>query len=401
MAYNNKNGLFEGYIYKIINDVNDKVYIGQTTNKISIRWTQHKSAAKNLTVNSILYRAMNKYGINKFHIKQIKEYYAKTYSELIQILNIEECKYILEYNSLNPNGYNMTKGGENTSERMKTPVDAYFANGTLYKSYSYMNEIKNDFSDISSISACCRGERYSSMGFIWRYHSDPFDKFPIGRTQEELDRINFQIPVDKYNLDGVFIDSYESMYSGLKSVLNNDARCTTQIKNCCEGIANTAFGFVWRYKGQPFDMYKMKNDCYKSVDVYDLKGNFVGSYESISCAIKNLHINVKSTGHISQCCEGKRKSAYGYIWRYKGEPLEKYNVFENKRGKSGRLINKYTLDGIYICTYDTATEAAYSVGLKTATMIYSCAKYISEQCRGYKWYYANDPNQPDKTKIIN
>ena len=30
MAYNQETGLYEGFIYKITNDINDKVYIGQT-----------------------------------------------------------------------------------------------------------------------------------------------------------------------------------------------------------------------------------------------------------------------------------------------------------------------------------------------------------------------------------
>ena len=30
-----------GYIYKIINDINDKIYIGQTIRTIEERWKEH------------------------------------------------------------------------------------------------------------------------------------------------------------------------------------------------------------------------------------------------------------------------------------------------------------------------------------------------------------------------
>ena len=34
MSYNKETGMYEGYIYKIVNDINDKVYIGHTQKTI-------------------------------------------------------------------------------------------------------------------------------------------------------------------------------------------------------------------------------------------------------------------------------------------------------------------------------------------------------------------------------
>ena len=52
---------------------------------------------------------------------------------------------------------------------------------------------------------------------------------------------------------------------------------------------------------------------YVKVDQYDLKGNFIKTWESISKAEKEL--NLKGT-HISRVCRGKRKSTGGFIWKY-------------------------------------------------------------------------------------
>ena len=41
MSYNKETGMWEGFIYKITNDINDKVYIGQTTQTVEDRFKQH------------------------------------------------------------------------------------------------------------------------------------------------------------------------------------------------------------------------------------------------------------------------------------------------------------------------------------------------------------------------
>ena len=46
MSYNKETGMYEGYIYKIWNDVNDKIYIGQTRVSVNKRWVMHKSDTK-------------------------------------------------------------------------------------------------------------------------------------------------------------------------------------------------------------------------------------------------------------------------------------------------------------------------------------------------------------------
>ena len=44
MAYNKETGMYEGFIYIIMNDINpEQVYIGQTTGTPNQRWTGHCS----------------------------------------------------------------------------------------------------------------------------------------------------------------------------------------------------------------------------------------------------------------------------------------------------------------------------------------------------------------------
>ena len=66
-------------------------------------------------------------------------------------------------------------------------------------------------------------------------------------------------------------------------------------------------------------LWKMTDDMKKGLDQskrtyqYDLNYNFIQSFESAEEASRQLHIN---TGNLHSCCEGKRKTAGGYIWSY-------------------------------------------------------------------------------------
>ena len=91
-------------VYKITNSVNDKVYIGITEN-LRTRWNIHKSHVRN-KLNRPLYNAMNKYGIDKFKITTICS--TKTREDM----GIIEQQLIKEHNTMAPNGYNLTTGGE-------------------------------------------------------------------------------------------------------------------------------------------------------------------------------------------------------------------------------------------------------------------------------------------------
>ena len=62
-----------GNIYKITNLINNKIYIGQTINPISQRWSAHKSHAKNGSTHK-LGRAIRKYGEENFKIELISQY---------------------------------------------------------------------------------------------------------------------------------------------------------------------------------------------------------------------------------------------------------------------------------------------------------------------------------------
>lgn len=90
------------FIYKITNLINGKIYIGQTTRSVEVRFRYHCYNSKS---RSLIRNAINKYGKENFKIELIKEC-----NSIIE-LNEQEIYYIKTHNSLTPNGYNIQKGG--------------------------------------------------------------------------------------------------------------------------------------------------------------------------------------------------------------------------------------------------------------------------------------------------
>lgn len=96
------------YIYKIINTINQKVYIGQTNNP-SLRWSQHKSNAKYDRGNQVITRALTKYGSNVFTFEVIAMCLTQLDTDTV------EEQLIQQYDSRNANkGYNISAGGNTT-----------------------------------------------------------------------------------------------------------------------------------------------------------------------------------------------------------------------------------------------------------------------------------------------
>lgn len=98
-----------GYIYKITNNINNKIYIGQTIKaRPTDRFSQHRYLARHSGQEksiSYLHQAMAKYGVDNFSFEIIENIENDK-------LNEREQYWIAQYNSLVPQGYNLTIGGE-------------------------------------------------------------------------------------------------------------------------------------------------------------------------------------------------------------------------------------------------------------------------------------------------
>ena len=68
-------------IYKLVNDVDDKIYVGSTTSRLSIRKCQHKTTAQRKP-NIRVYKHLNEVGWDHVNIVLIENYECKTKEQL-------------------------------------------------------------------------------------------------------------------------------------------------------------------------------------------------------------------------------------------------------------------------------------------------------------------------------
>lgn len=387
MSFNRDTGMYEGYIYLITNKINGKTYVGQTTKTIEKRWKQHLSHSK--YDNYPLYYAMRKHGIDNFYIELLDIIEEQTFDDLIATLNDLEICYISIFDSLK-NGYNATAGGENSSERWKVPIDVYDTDGNFLKSFDSSVEASKFYnvreSDISSISSGSNNRRQAN-NLVFRRKGEPFDKYQTRKAIEVK-------PIYQFNIKDGSLIKVHLTHDELKDVIS----IQSAIRN-----KYALWGFYWSYeKTICLDDMKKKNRI--KVIQYDKSGDVINAFNSILEASFYLY-GKKERGReqhayyngIRNAINGKDKSYCGFIWR---KSTDKFDDFDVNIKPATIPVNKYTKDDIYLDTYSTVTNAVNSVGKNSTSAISRCCKGKLNSAYGYKWFYADDPNQPNKTKIM-
>ena len=94
-----------GKIYKIVNNIDDMIYIGSTTTKLCYRMNVHKCHMNNNNNNSTLYKHMRKLGIHNFVIVLIEDYPCSNKNQLFRreryILELHDKQILLNKNRPN------------------------------------------------------------------------------------------------------------------------------------------------------------------------------------------------------------------------------------------------------------------------------------------------------------
>lgn len=197
-------------IYKIVNLVNGKIYVGQSIN-IQKRWYQHKSDYNKEGGCPILYAAIRKYGIENFSFEVIEEC-------SLELLDEREKHWISQMNTLNPNGYNIALGGTargNTIYDYEVLAKAYMELGSSKKVAEKFN---CDFKTV--LNACHIME------------------VPMSSTKE---RAVYQIDKDTEEIIACFANIHIAYKEGLKRPYDSS------ISRVCRGIRKTAYGYKWKY----------------------------------------------------------------------------------------------------------------------------------------------------------
>jgi group I intron endonuclease len=161
MVKNSKN-YENGKIYKIVNDVDDEIYIGSTTQPLSKRMVQHRSMSK-LKPDRKIYEHFHKLGVNQFKIILIENYPCQSRNELdrreryfIELLKAELNKQIPTRTDKEYYECNKTKISQQKKEWKAKNIEKVHENGKEYqrknrerltqyrKEYHVLNKVKAD-----------------------------------------------------------------------------------------------------------------------------------------------------------------------------------------------------------------------------------------------------------------
>lgn len=393
-----------GYIYKIKNKIDNKTYIGQTTQDLEDRWKAHLKKRNNCRY---LKSALNKYGVENFEFKLV----CITFDNQLDDM---EIKYIEQYKCLVPNGYNIRLGGNSGKHHEETKRKIGEALKNRYKNGMVHSKLGKHPSEETrkKLSEARKGKKLSR---------ETIDKGVMTRLKQRNRKII------QYDIHGNRLNSFDSCKEAGEYI----GSATSTISSCCTGRikTKTAKGYIWTYESinsndtnseseiqlligrntrskaennkLVMPRKKQRND---KIIQYDIRGNRLNSFDT--CKEAADYIGTVYT-NIYMCLTEKTKTAKGYIWKYESinsndinsesgiPPLTgSFKCSQESINKSvmtrihqrNRKIIQYSIDGNRINSFDTCTEAAKYTGISRSGITHCCLG-VHKTAKGYVWKY--------------
>jgi group I intron endonuclease len=221
-------------VYLLTNKINNKIYIGQTIQKLKERLRKY------LYLNTqIINRAIHKYGCENFQCEVL------CYANSIDDLNDKEIFFINKYNSTNKLiGYNIRKGGHNFEKSDETKQKISLLNIGKHLS----DETKQKISlSTSGTNNHFYGKSHSvetkmKMSELWDKSKHITDKARKNMSKSQLGRKHPQKIKDKISKSHIGIRSHETPVilvdkeMNILMKFNNIPNCADFLKLCTRSI---------------------------------------------------------------------------------------------------------------------------------------------------------------------
>jgi len=262
-----------GVIYKISNNINNKVYIGETIQDNPYkRWRGHQASINSGKGCPLLRKAVLKHGINNFKFEVLIICFDHDVYKY-------EKEYIKKYNSVVPNGYNSNEGGDptinrtgiphtkETIERIKNTLrQKYIDNPNLRQEIG--NKVKVGMQNINLSEIIKEKQQYK------RENNIPLFKNRVNSSLYEETKDKIRDSVNKYydTVDKETKQNRKEKHSIIMSKVNG-----------------------------------------KIVSQYDLNNNLIKTYHTIIQASRETKVGKCS---ISNCINGKTQKGGGFIWKF-------------------------------------------------------------------------------------
>ena len=282
-----------GYIYKVTNMLNGKVYIGQTRRTIRIRWREHIHDAfdREKPCKFALHCAIRKYGKDAFTVEMIEECDNNVLDE--------REKYWIEQCNSRKHGYNMERGGSGNKGH---PIYQYALDGTFIRGFNTTREACIAIGT-QYISFNANDATLTSGGYLWRrFKTDKIAPVHIRQYEKR---------VYQYTSDGDYIGEFDSLVHAAQAVRGRNTGAL--IGAVCRGDRQHAYGYRWSFTKEAHLHEAVPPKNYKKVIRISPDSGEQKVYPTIANAAKDTGV---SPPNITEACKGRLRTSGGYFWKY-------------------------------------------------------------------------------------
>ena len=286
-------------IYRAV--LKDKSYIGKTTNFKRRKYTHiHGNGNR-----SLFHDAIVKYGSDEIKWEILDE------ADSFEIAKELEQRYIKQFNSLAPNGYNVAVGGQgNGAAYNSKPIVSFDLDGNYLKRYDSATDVYiEDGNNESDVLLCCKGKNKRSRNKLFMYEDDYLKYGPPGKYEKP--KGNGMRAVIQCDLNGNLIAEYESV----KEASEKTGTRRTTLSGALIGTYKQANGFIWVYKENfPIKDVASHQHRKKGIKIAQLDkntGEIINVYDRIADAGRSLGVNYKG---IHKALDNPKATAFGYRW---------------------------------------------------------------------------------------
>jgi group I intron endonuclease len=249
-------------IYKFVNKVNGKIYIGESQNL----YKRIKSYSYNIKTrkDQRIYRAMNKYGIDNFNCFIIEIFPIGT---LKNILIAREKFWISFYNSTNKEiGYNLCACGlDNTGAKRSNEYKAKMSEiAKLQKPFKHTEESRRKLRE-SHLGKKCSDETRKRMSIAKKNNPPNLGKTLSQETKRKISQSKIgpnhpfygkKIPwfkstgkkikqIDPFSKEVIKV--WDNSHQAARELFENNIVDSSAIRKAATGKRKSAHGFLWEF----------------------------------------------------------------------------------------------------------------------------------------------------------
>lgn len=265
------------------------------------------------------------------------------------------------------------------------PVTRYDLDGNKIKTYYNINQAAIELGvERKAISDAVNGKVIVTSSSVWRRGEE--EKIDVTTIKESLS-LRKGYTMSKYDLNGKKVQTFARAIDAAISISVQ----TEQITAMAIRSDLILKGYIWRYGDAPNltrEEVQLINENLakprtKDITQYDLNGRKLGYFPNMKTA--SLETGVTMSAMVN-CTRGYKATGAGYIWR-NGNGDDKITIPYTPRPLGNKIVSEvlqYDLNGNYIQTFKSISEAAREVGLHKTT-IANAIRITKSPAGGFIW----------------